>query len=283
MKKIIALFLVAIICLSFVACGNNGHKENTEITTEKKVDKHTQAIVGTWKSTSFYTLTFNNDKTGTIWVNGENKELTWTYNEDLSCYDIASSFLYSTLNFFLKNDEGVNYLECSGLKMYRTEDFDKVLEEYLDECRAELDEEYNFSSAPKIEFGKQYTTNDISFTFTELLVEGNEFNLYIEVVNNSTKSIEAITQSMLEVGWSYKFDGPCNFFGEGMGIVFDLSFNNEGDSLNSGETTIIKVNISSRNIIGNITSLGQIVGFASCSIGNDSYYIDLSKYTIKQD
>ena len=59
-EKIIALLLVAIMCLSFVACGNNAEKENTgnnAETNNTQVDKN-QAIIGEWSATSINATAF---------------------------------------------------------------------------------------------------------------------------------------------------------------------------------------------------------------------------------
>ena len=60
MKKIIALLLVAIMCLSFVSCGNNAEKENTgnnAETNNTQVYKN-QAIIGEWNATSINATAF---------------------------------------------------------------------------------------------------------------------------------------------------------------------------------------------------------------------------------
>ena len=148
MKKFIALFLIIGICASFQACGNstptdkNEKLENPE-TTEQQLDEHTEAIVGVWKSTTFFMLTFNEDNTGTYLHDGTNNDFTWNYDDELSCYTFASPSYPTTLSIFLKSENGVNYLECSDSKFYRDKDFKKIKDAYLDERRIELAKEFD--------------------------------------------------------------------------------------------------------------------------------------------
>ena len=166
MKKIVTLLLVGVICLSFVACGNKGNNNN-ENKDFKLVDKNTQVIIGTWKSTSMYPLTFNDDKTGTFYYQGKNYDFTWTYNEELKCYVVASSGLYATSNFLLKNENGVTYLECSDAKLYRESDFEGVLQKYIEKRQIDLENHFFLGNLTKIELGKQYNSGNCSITFTE--------------------------------------------------------------------------------------------------------------------
>ncbi len=284
MKKIIALLLVAVMCLSFVACGNNEDKDSTENITKKPIDKHIQAIVGTWKSTSIYPFTFNEDKTGTFYHGGENKDFTWTYNEELKCYDVASSTLYTTLNFFLKTDDGITYLECTGAKLYRDSDFANILPEHLEKCRVELENDYNLGHRTKIEFGKEYKSDDCSITFTELVVENNELNLYIKITNNGSYTINSISDIPVGVGFAVTYYAPGSI-GGGLGAGCDFSFIDEQNEIKPGETVIIKTTISKTKVKDALNTFGTIVGRATCDLNDNigAYYIDLSEYTIKQD
>ncbi len=285
LKKIISLFLIISICLSFSACGNSTPTDKNDIskkaeTTEQKLDEHTEAIIGVWKSTSFFMLTFNEDKTGTYLHEGKNNDFTWNYDEKLSCYTFASPSLPTTINIFMKSENGINYLECTNAKLYREKDFKKVLDEYLDECRADLAKEYDFNASTKIDFQKPYIAGDLIVTFTELAIENNEMNLYIEVTNNGTTNLESIPQNLLEVGFKYKYysvPSPCY----GMGIGFNFSFVDDRTAINPGETAVMKANISNGKITNALTVLGTVIGFSTCTIDGDYYYIDLGEYTIK--
>ena len=104
MKKIIALLLLAVMCFSLVACGNKAEKE----------------IVGTWKPSeesilANYTFVFNEDGTGTV----NDGEMTWKYDDSLSCYIIASSYgeLYCICDI-MTEENGTCYFKFSGQKFY---------------------------------------------------------------------------------------------------------------------------------------------------------------------
>ncbi len=112
MKKIIALLLLAVICLSLVACGNKAEKE----------------IVGEWKCADFggsgeRLFIFNKDGTGntTIFYGGTESGLRWKYDEDLSVYTIAFDN-GETLNTTIKTDEGGRYIYVVVGKFYFVEE-----------------------------------------------------------------------------------------------------------------------------------------------------------------
>jgi hypothetical protein len=140
MKKLIALLLIVIMCLSLVACGNNAEKDsvsnkesvsssdetgNTQADNQKAEAE--QAIIGTWKredSSQYrrHILTFNEDNTGTFYNASLEKEgqITWKYDAELSCYIIASpSDVVGVGALFLKNDGQTSYLEMTNEKYYR--------------------------------------------------------------------------------------------------------------------------------------------------------------------
>lgn len=68
MKKIIALLLLAITCLSFVACNSNNDKD--------------VVIVGRWYcEEEEMTLEISSEGTGTFTDNDKTSELTWTFDD----------------------------------------------------------------------------------------------------------------------------------------------------------------------------------------------------------
>ena len=75
MKKLIALLLVAVMCLSLVACGseNAPAKEKEEL------------IIGKWLFDNGYTIIFNADHGGKM-LAAEEYEIKWSYDEELDYY-----------------------------------------------------------------------------------------------------------------------------------------------------------------------------------------------------
>ena len=118
MKKIIALLIVAVMCLSFVACGNNADKENTgnnaETNNTQVSDKKAEAekaIVGIWVSAdSGDSLTFEEDKNGKF---TDERYFRWKYDEELNCYLLAL-YGWGTYPLTIKNDDGVDYIRFDG-------------------------------------------------------------------------------------------------------------------------------------------------------------------------
>ena len=120
MKKIIAVFLAVVMCLSFVACGNNADKENTgnNIETnntqlsEKKAEAE-KAILGSWESNNGYIITFNEDNIGYYKQGDNNRELRWKYDDEYKCY-LFTLIGWSELSFVLENKDGVDYINIPG-------------------------------------------------------------------------------------------------------------------------------------------------------------------------
>ncbi len=128
MKKIIALLLVSVICISLVACNNSQGKENTEektennlVTTSEEKSKAEKAILGTWEYNGA-TITFNSDYTGVIIdtvPEGDADEIIWSYNEDMNCYLYTSPLGTPVFSVFMHEDENGTYILTSGNKFYR--------------------------------------------------------------------------------------------------------------------------------------------------------------------
>ncbi len=134
MKKIITIVLVVVMCLSFVACGNNAKEDtadnNAETNNTQVSDKKAEAekaVIGTWKRDDEsihlqHIVTFNENHSGTFYYAQLEKEgqITWKYDEELSCYMIASPSDVANFGaFFMKNDGETDYLEYYGTKYYR--------------------------------------------------------------------------------------------------------------------------------------------------------------------
>ena len=73
MKKLLALLLATVMCLSLVACGSDPSK----------------AVLGTWRSDSGYACTFKADGTGEVAIDkGTTASCTWTYNEETGVFNV---------------------------------------------------------------------------------------------------------------------------------------------------------------------------------------------------
>jgi hypothetical protein len=123
MKKIIALFLVSIICFTFIACGNNTEEINNTSIDEKKI-KAEENIIGTWNTEGGSTITFNSDHTGVLtdYVYGEEADVDnfrWTYNEDMDCYLYTQIDGTPVVSIFLREEGETVCLLTYGAKFYR--------------------------------------------------------------------------------------------------------------------------------------------------------------------
>ena len=131
MKKIIALLLCAVMCLSFVACSNNDEEikalnEKIEALEEQlkndsdNAENVSKEIIGTWVAAedsmlAGFTFVFNEDCTGTI----KGVETKWKYDRELSSYIIAnaSGEVYCVFEI-IADDSGARYFKISGSTFY---------------------------------------------------------------------------------------------------------------------------------------------------------------------
>ena len=134
MKKIIALLLVGVVCLLFVACDNNN--ENTETNNKVEISNEKmeaeKAIIGTWQRITedgiIYTLTFNKEHIVSSTTAGKVSETInkWKYDEELDCYMMVRPDYIQNAGTFVSyctiiNDNDTQYLNYNGYKYERVE------------------------------------------------------------------------------------------------------------------------------------------------------------------
>lgn len=102
MKRIIALLLIAVLCLSLVACGGGSQNDDA--------DKEMQ-IVGTWKMGNM-THIFNEDHTGTIMQgSGITMACDWSYKNGEYTIGYAMGENTATIT---ENEDGTLVLHYNG-------------------------------------------------------------------------------------------------------------------------------------------------------------------------
>ena len=173
MKKLIALLLVAVMCLSFVACGGSGSAK--------------KEIVGEWKCPeSGYSITFNEDGTG---IDPDDGDLTWKYDSELSCYSAHIGSYGMTLSVSIKTTEdGLRYINIAGEKYYHSDDYDKGFEIEIAEEKEYINESI-IETKTKVEFGKTYDYKEgISVKFTDLTIEDEKLYLHAQFTNSKSNN-----------------------------------------------------------------------------------------------
>ena len=112
MKKILALLLVAVMCLSFVACNSNSDSNSD-------VEKAEKDIVGEWVCvTGSPTYIFNEDGTGSYY----DRPMRWKYDSELSMYIICETTGGSThCTTAIQIDENGEQYIYGAAKAYRVE------------------------------------------------------------------------------------------------------------------------------------------------------------------
>ena len=161
MKKFLALLLVAVICLSLIACdvGDNSAKNE---------------IVGEWISIeSGYSITFEENGKG-LQHDFKDYKLTWKYNNKLSSYTVNITGLDTQSTKIDTTDYGARYISLNGHKFYHPDSYDKVLEVELAEEREFINESI-IKNRTKIEFGKIYDCEKgLSIKFTGATIDDSD-------------------------------------------------------------------------------------------------------------
>lgn len=191
MKKIISLLLVAVMCLSFVACSSGNNNDNESAKKE---------IVGEWKNLhEDYSFTFNEDGTGTTPSNGS---LTWKYDSELSCY---STYVGSGITLSISNintaENGARYISIEGKKYYHIDDYDKAVEIEYSEKYNQLMKYYNTKT--KVEMGQTINTeiDGLSINFISVYVEKGD--LFIKAILKNEIDTELNVKSYLVLTGGY--------------------------------------------------------------------------------
>ncbi len=98
-KRIIALSLLAALCLSLVACGGSSEPG--------------KEIVGTWKNADGQTMTFTASGTGTVPSTGGTSQCTWRYDEKAEVYIIDLNYTNATVT--IKTADGKTTFDYNGV------------------------------------------------------------------------------------------------------------------------------------------------------------------------
>ena len=158
MKKLIALLLTAVMCMSLAACGGNG------ASAEK-------AMIGAWNMGEYDVFVFSED--GKV-ARGD-EEYDWWYDKETERYFLSIDGI--TLSFVIEEDENGRFFDVDGERLYYFENYDP----------AALEAEYIVSlteGKTELVVGNTYTTESgVEFTFEKAEIAGEDtdckFNLYL--------------------------------------------------------------------------------------------------------
>lgn len=243
MKKLIALLLIAVICLSFVACGGGSAKKE---------------IVGEWKHSSWL-MSFNDDGTGS---GPDGGKLTWIYDNKEDKYVVT--FLTYDMEFDVSiktDDDGNEYLTIKGQKYYRydkpnkseTEDETPIL--FYENGKAKIDpQRFGEYITEVIDLNVDNWHNYIGvITYTEEVIEKDPFG---EIV--STNLVERTVWGM-QTDKYYRYEN------------IDIELKNVA----TGEKTIYSISGSSR-----LNEDFDITNYICTRIQGKVYIVDLPQEAI---
>ena len=266
MKKMTAAFLVLVMCLGLCACRGGG---------EGAAQKPGKEILGQWKSLNAMSLEFKENGSGIQCFRGKESEFTWKYDEELSVYVLALTG--GNFNATLKEEDGTIYLAASGEKFYTPEAFQSKLPAYMEQARTKVAEET--SSREKYEFGKVYSTENISVTFDLKMEDG--LWLYASITNNGNESITLENYGSdycpIYYGYRVSYYSMGQWGGSLGGVGLTPVFEGDIQSIEPGQSGIIKTKLCD-DLQYVIDYYGELIGYVSCDVGSweENGYLDFS-------
>lgn len=279
MKKFVTLLLVAVMCLSLVACGgesettktsndNITEKDNTNQSSKKETSGK-DAIIGEWKATDGTAFVF--EKGGTAQFNG--KEITWKYDKELKCYVLP---LKVTMSVNIEIEDDIRFFQIMDTRYYDIDDYEKGAE--LE--KQVVMEEFNgyTEGKTKIEVGKSYDLgNGIMFEFLSASIMDNN-----DVCINATFTSESLYNVGMLLGEVYRYDTYCvydDFYVSNSGSVMVWE-DKDGKLLDiDGSGTVERVLTVYEAENDYHASLDRIIAMICCvEFGETEYYMDLSEY-----
>ena len=174
MKKLLALFLIAVMCLPLAACSDSGN--NSEKAKE---------YVGKWMlyNQEGYVLEILEDGTAKSHSPDEVSELRWSYNSDMQGILIAAS---GATTYFVQIDtiEDCRFVLMDGSALYHEDDVDKA--ESAEHIRRKQVVEKRFATFTESELDKTHTLlKGVNIKVKEFYREKDKLAIRVEVTNVS--------------------------------------------------------------------------------------------------
>lgn len=261
MKKIFALVLAILMTFSLVACGDSANSTPSKEDTE---------ILGEWKSFDETVFKFESDGKGELNTSGTRSDFTWKYDPELSVYVIAIS-IAGNINASFKTEDGVKYLSISGKKHYSPEVFAQMLPSKINEAEQVLAD--RLKNRQKAELGKEYVADPISVRF-DLTIEDGDLWLCANVTNNGTTPITleqyGTDACPVSTGYGIEYYRGSEYFAKSIGgFNLTILLEAENDAIAPGKTGVFKTRLAQK-AQWIIDTYGAMIGYVSCSVGNNS-------------
>lgn len=260
MKKLLALLLAAVMCLSLVACGggDNAIAEN--------------AIVGEWKAADGDILEFNNDGTGTR----SGSEFQWTYNKEANLYTMH---LMLDISFSIQEENDIRFFEVMGKRFYHIDDYEKGAKAEGEAAQNEINS--YIEGRTKIEIGKSYDyAEGITIEFLGAsIVDFGDGRVCIDAAFTSESSVEQV-----HLYPAYKLDYKTYYIYDNVNVASTSTHIQWGANLGEyGGADAIEpgATVETRGSVFNLfkTPIESISVMICCfEINGTEYYMDLSEY-----
>ncbi len=131
MKKIIALLLVAVMCLAIVGCnsGSNSQNPNNNANSESGGNNPNKDILGEWYSVDFegMCVKFSDNNTGECSEGSHIFDFEWEYDKENENY--RTNIAGQRVTFKTRTEEGLTFLDSSwGYYFFKEEECEVAME-----------------------------------------------------------------------------------------------------------------------------------------------------------
>ena len=266
MKKMFALLLAAVMCLSLAACGGGSEKE---------------ALVGQWKSLEEGdVIEFKEDGTG-VWYE---QPFEWSYEKADKKY--AMTAMGITITFEIVEENGIRSLTQLGMfspwKYYHIDDYEKAMETAN---LAAVEELNSYTEGKtKIEIGKSYDYAEgvsVVFRGASVIQYGNYQYVCIDAAFTSDSSVEEV-----DIYPAYKIDYKTYYLYDstqvtstGSHIQWGANLGDQGGAmeLQPGGTVETRGSVyCAHDYNASLDRISNMI--CSFELDGTEYYMDLSEY-----
>ena len=264
MKKMIAALLALAMCLGLCACRSGGEGS--------QANKPEKTILGQWVAvTGDGVMSFNEDGTATLEIDGGKATGTWKYDKELASYVFAAGMTY---NVQMVTENGLEYIKIGNTRFYHPEDREKALPIELEKLQAKVEEAAE--GKEKVQFNTPYAVEYGTIEFKSLTLSEESGYLILEVVVTSNRSWDS--SNMVPFG-------GMQVFYYGGSIQNGNAYDWPNVWLTDGEPVTVSatINISGEKdfLAKTLEDWGKIMGILYFEMDGTEYYIDISEYITK--
>ena len=276
MKKIIALLLVAVMCLAVVGCnsGNNSQNPNDNANSGNGGNNSHKDILGDWFSANSKDtyVKFFDDGTGEL-KDGMIFDFEWEYDSENENY--RASVAGRRITFKMRTEEGITFLTGFGY-FFREKDCETALAVAKILRANYVDRQLKGESL--LPFGEDILLDKVSIVFEQINLSEDKKDVIVKISVTAKSDVTSseLNNLLTKVKYHYFYEDFRTLSSVGSGTLIKISEND----LVSGETINTEFSICSGNDIQvMVNNSGKLDGYAIIKCGETEYYINLGEYT----